>query len=130
MVDINNETTVATPAVDIERVLILQHRQNYLDGWENYRRKQLNSQLTGKEAADVISRVETLFYQIEPFLGRSLKTEEMEEMLEMLSADRPEASLAIFRRINRELDKVGLTKVDRPALGGNIIKRNKAAGLL
>ena len=62
MVDFNNETTIGTPAVDIERVLILQRRNDVIDALEGY--KKLDYQGTEADLSIFRSRVLSFFEQL------------------------------------------------------------------
>jgi len=128
MVDFNNEATIATPAVDIERVLILQKRENYLEAWESFLTKKAKNQLTGSELPILRARLHNLYYQLYAMLLR-VSSEKVEEYERLMASFDPEDIHTVFKEISIDLDLIGLTKVDvKRKLGGNLRERNEAKG--
>lgn len=127
MVDFNNETTVATPAIDVKRILVLQARNFLIEALEAYRKSKLGGVVTDTNI--ISSRLYTLFLEIRSGIRRHLSEEDYEE-LALLVKENDELSIEIaFDIIDKWLDDIGLTRIDiKPKLGGNIAERNKAQG--
>lgn len=111
MVDFNNDATIGTPAIDVERISILQRRYDVIEALEDYKKKRM----MGSEApiSFVRARLFSLFIEIQSCLKRRLKEEDYNQLLDTCLYDKDEEELiaAIFR-INEELDAMRLIRID------------------
>jgi len=127
MVDFNNDTTVATPAIDVKRILILQDRQYLKEAIGVY--VKARSQGLEADVSIIKSRLYELFLEIRAGVRRHLKQEQYEELLELVVSDNFNDLSEAFDVLDTWLDNIGLTKVDvKLKLGGNLAERNKAQG--
>jgi len=118
MVDFNNETTITRPAIDIERVIVLQRRHDTIEAFEGYNKLILS----GAQASDhnFRSRVMSLYIELEASLERHYpeKNKDPEipsykDLHKWISKDSSsEDLLKGFRFINKFLDKIKLTRLD------------------
>ena len=111
MVDFNNDTTIGTPAIDVERISILQRRYDVIEALEDYRKKRMMGAQV--PIAIVRARVLTLFIEIQAYLKRKLSKEDYNSLFNicMNSQDEGEILNAIFK-INEELDALRLIRID------------------
>jgi hypothetical protein len=112
MVDFNNEATIGTPAIDIQRISILQRRYDFLEALEDYRKKKA---LGANIPLNVVrARLSTLFLEIQATLKRRLKAEKYDDIKEKCLNNKADekAIQDIFFIINEELDLIKLTRVD------------------
>lgn len=111
LVDWNNEATIGTPAVDVVRILWLQKRDYFLEAWETYRKNRINNIKQGVNICR--ARLETLFNEMQATLKQRLPPEEFESMKKAVldPADDSEI-IGIFYRINEEMHKIRLIKLD------------------
>lgn len=111
MVDFNNETIVGIPAQDIERVLILQARNDFLIGREHYAKEKIQAGYS--DTSTISTRLQTLFLQLQALLKRRLKEEEYDKMKhEIFNTKDYETILINYIIINELLDSINLTKID------------------
>lgn len=112
MVDFDNDTTVGMPAIDIQRVVILERRYNLFEALEKFNR----ARMIGAEGdlSIVRSRLFSLFIEIDALLNRHMPAMEFKELKSKVSASESteEAMLEAIYKINELLDKVQLTKID------------------
>lgn len=74
MVDFHNETTIGTPAVDVQRITVLQRRYDLFEALEDHMKR---TKIGGAfPIAYVEARLFTLFMEVEPMLKRHLKKNE------------------------------------------------------
>lgn len=112
MVDFDNETTVGMPAVDVERILILERRYNLFEALEKFNR----ARMIGAEGdmSIVRSRLFSMFLEIDALLARQMKETEFNKLKDQVI--KTEASeqemLEAVTTINKILDKVQLTRID------------------
>jgi hypothetical protein len=114
MVDFNNEATVGVPAVDIERITILQRRYDFLEALEDYKKKK---SLGVNISLNIVrARLGSLFFEIQATLKRRLlKDTALYDDIKnkCLSTKTTEDNIQdIFFIINQELDNIKLTRVD------------------
>lgn len=127
MVDFNNDVTVATPAVEVKRILMLQDRQYLKEAIGAFKKSEYSGGAVDLHV--VRSRLIELFLECRAGLRRHLKKDEWEDLNELLSSDQFDDVLEAYYIIDTYLDEIGLTKVDvKIKLGGNIAERNKAQG--
>ena len=127
MVDFDKEATVATPAVDVKRILMLQDRQYLKEAIGAYKK----SVYAGIAADNNIirSRLYELFLEVRAGIKRHIKGEDYEQLIEYVNSEEIGEVLQAFEIIDDWLDHIGLTKVDtKIKLGGNIADRNKTQG--
>lgn len=130
MVDFNNDATIGTPAIDIERISILQRRYDFIEALEDYRKKRLAG--AGVSLSIVRARLGSLFYELQATFKRRLTPEKYNEIKEAcLNSTKEETILDAFLFINEELDKISLIKIDtRSSFNFSIAEEdNKGAGL-
>lgn len=111
MVDFNNETTIGTPASDVEKISILQRRYDLIEAFEDYKKKRFN----GIDISTCIirARLISLFIEIQACLKRRLKDKEYQEIYDLCFKEKSEEKILIaLLLINEELDKINLTKID------------------
>lgn len=127
MVDFDNQTTVATPAIDVKRILVLQDRQYLKEAIGAYKKSLYGGLVT--ETHVIRSRLYELFLEVRSGIRRHLKEDEFIELLFLVDSKDVEDIERAFDIIDTWLDDIGLTKIDiKPKLGGNIAARNKAQG--
>lgn len=112
MVDFNSETTVGTPAANVQRILILESRQYAIDSIEAYYKVQTQTRLA-TDISIAKSRLIALFLQIRAALERSNGEKEHIEIYEKLLNIRSiEDVLGAFRVLDDFLDKKRIIRVD------------------
>lgn len=113
MVDFDNEITISKPAIDIERVSVLQRRQQFIDAYEIYQ-QDLASNIDRGSKGKVVARLISLFLQTEPMVKRNLDQKDYENMKKLVEkksmSDKEIAET--YEKINTVLDKIHLTKLD------------------
>ena len=111
MVDFNNETTVGTPAVDVERISILQRRYDLIEAVEDYKKKRYAG--AGMALNIVRARLFSMFLEIQACLKRRLKPEQYTALLKTCLTDtQEERILEAIYWINEVLDEIRLTRID------------------
>lgn len=111
MVDFNNDTTIGTPALDVEKISILQRRYDFLEAYEDYKKKRMMN--TPQPLNYTIARLITLFLECCAMLERRLQKEDYTILLNnCFEATTEEEVLFSFLRINKELDTIQLIKID------------------
>jgi hypothetical protein len=112
MVDFNNETTIGTPAPEVQKILILQRRNDLIDSLEAYEKivRQNSSINTGTFI--VASRAKALFYEIQAILKRSSTEEEYERLLSMLSSEDFPYLEEAYYTMNQFLDEKRIIRID------------------
>jgi len=117
MVDFNNEVTITRPAIDIERVIVLQRRHDCIEAYEGYNKTIMN----GAQAQDsnFRSRVLSLFIELKASLTRKYPVNKKEEtdvsvteMQEAIMKGDLEKVFEVFDKINNYLDEIKLTRLD------------------
>ena len=112
MVDFDNEVTVGTPAVDIERVSMLQRRYEFIEAYEAHR-KRAYSGMTGGGISIVRARLLSLFLEMRPMLKRRWDKKLFMEIEDACYNSTNEMELMnAFDAMNELLDFIHLTKVD------------------
>ncbi len=112
MVDFNNDSTIGTPAVDIERISILQRRYHLIEAYEEYKiKKYFGSQIP---IHVVRARMLSLFIEIQATLKRRLKKNEYDELRKKVISEKTtdDEVYELIETINEELDEMRLTRVD------------------
>ena len=112
MVDFNNDTIVGIPAQDIERVLILQARNDFLIAHEHFKKEKAQSNYN--DITLIAVRLQTLFLELQALLKRRLKPEEYEAMYSSIFNTKAsyEDIIKYYLVINELLDSINLTKID------------------
>ena len=127
MVDFDSEATIATPAIDVKRILVLQARQFVIDSLEAYYKSEQGGVST--EANIISSRVRSLFLEIRSGIRRHLKPLDYEKLVTLVKGKTAEDVEDAFDIMDTWLDTIGLTRIDvKQKLGGNLAERNKAQG--
>lgn len=114
MVDFNNEVTVGRPAVDVERILILQRRNDVIEALEAYH--QVDARGAQAETHVMQARIRSLYYEIAGMLNRRHRSKKekpkYEAFLEKLNSEKHEDLIEAFTFINNFLDTIRLTRID------------------
>ena len=111
MVDFNDSATIATPAHDIVRVLILQARANFMDAWEYHNK--LRGQGSSGNIDLVRARLRTLFYELQPGLKRKNEGEGYDSLYKQIKEKMDENTIEeLFIKFNMYLDEIKLTRID------------------
>lgn len=131
MVDFDNEATVGVPAIDIERISILERRYNLIEALEDYKKKQYKG--IGVDLSAVRARLFSLFMQLQGTFKRRLKDkpQEYDDLLKgCLESDKEKDILKHIYYISELLDELRITRVDmkRTYDERNVEKENKIKG--
>jgi hypothetical protein len=112
MVDYNNDTTLATPSVDINRVQILERRAYVIESLEEYYRFKLNG--AGGNDKVFRSRLASLYWELQETLYRKFEPGVFENMKKVLFSanSKHEDILVYWNKINMLLGQINLTKID------------------
>jgi hypothetical protein len=123
MVNYKNETTVATPSVDVNKIQILERRSYVIDALEQY----LNLRFRGAQGVDTIfrSRLASLFWEIQETLMRqygeitdkdkpSKEYTELKKVITNYGSEKAKIDLVIeaWEKINDFLGSIRLTRFD------------------
>lgn len=129
MVDFNNEKTIGTPAVDVERISILQRRYDLFEAFEDYKKK--NFQGAGYSLAIVRARLISFFLEIQAILKRRLSEENYNRIKTVcFDCKEEEKIIETIYLINDELDIMRLTRIDVQKVydSSDVEEENKAKG--
>lgn len=115
MVDFDNEVTVGTPAVDVQRITVLQRRYDLFEALEQYNKESMNG--LAYPLSYVKARLFTFYLEVQPMLQRHLSKEEYDKVhnfcTQELSQSKKEDLLELIMMINKVLDHpVRLTRLD------------------
>lgn len=112
MVDFDNEVTVGMPAVDVERILILERRYNLLEALEKFNRARLMN--AEGDISIVRARLCSMFLEIDALLERQMKEKEFKKLKDQVmgTESTEEQMLESIYTINKILDQVQLTRID------------------
>lgn len=129
MVDFHNEATVATPAADIVRVLILQRRNDLIESIEYYS-KTTYASIQGS-IAPVRARLLSLFLEIRGLLSRRMDKSYFEKIPSIIEKADYDGLLDLTFKINEILDEVKLTRIDEKRVydKNRTEEENKVKGL-
>lgn len=130
MVDFNQPDMYAKSSSDLEQFSTMEARYNLLNAFETAEERSFNN--TDPPLSVVKSRLMRLFRHVYDEYARSLGGVEKVEQAkkEIINAKSLEELDKAFRSLDTFMDDLGINRMDRQSLGGNIIKRNKAGGLL
>lgn len=137
MVDFNNETTIGTPATEVEKISILQRRYDLIEAYEAYKKGRLG--MVEANLSITRARLISLFLELQASLKRRLfkKAEgqtknEYEKLKDSIFADKlnEEQLLKVIFRINEELDEMRLIRVDNQKVydSTDVEEENKEKG--
>ena len=127
MVDFNSGETVATPAVDVKRILMLQDRQYLKEAIGAYKKSEYAGMATENHV--IRSRLYELFLEVRAGIKRHLNKDDYAQLIDYVNSNEIREVLQAYEIIDDWLDHIGLTKVDvKQKLGGNLADRNKAQG--
>ena len=117
MVDFNNQSTIATPAVNVERISILEARVNTFLALEEYNTKKFNG--VNMSISIVRSRLITWFLFHQPYLKRAFKDDDQivfyNKMLKDLFDEELLDDTTILRYVtflNEICDSLRITRLD------------------
>lgn len=128
MVDFNNETTIGRPAVDVERILVLQRRDAIIDSFETWHQQDA---LGGQPpTAYIKARCKSLYLQIQGMLNRRKGTLST-DIQALLQKDDYDSLVKGFQLMSEFLDTLRLTRIDTRSNfdSTNVEEDNKHAGL-
>ena len=129
MVDFNNDVTIGTPAVDVERISILQRRYDLLDALEDYKKKKFQGSNTNMSI--VKARLVSFFLEIQAILKRRLKNPDYTAVVsKVFSSNNETEILDLIYKFNEMLDDIRLIRIDNKRLydPGNVEAENEAQG--
>lgn len=132
MVDFNNDVTVGMPAVDIERVSVLQRRYEFIDSYQYYKKQRLNQVVNKQSLSNVRTSLMVFFMQMQGMIKRRFKEEDYKKLYDScFESQKEEDIMKAFFIMNEDLDRMNLTKIDtKRAVDTSIAEEeNKAAGL-
>lgn len=129
MVDFDNETTISTPASEVIKILILQRRYDMFESLEKYNK--LRSQNMEADPSPLKARLFTLFLEIQAGLKRRIPEEEYKKLIKNISSNEEADIMEAIYKINEELDKINLTKIDTRKVydSTRVEKENRVKGL-
>jgi len=109
--DFKEAITLGTPAVDIERISILNRRFALIEAIEAYKKQKADGFKTS--LSFIKSRLCSLFMEIQPTIKRHFNPEQYEKIKNVcLSSDDFNQIELIFWEINELLDKIKLIRID------------------
>lgn len=130
MVDFDNETTIGTPAADVQRISILQRRYDLIEAFEMYKKATYQNANTG--SAIVRARLLSLFLELQATLKRRWDNKKYEKIKNLIFEKKVEEEklIEIIFEINEELDKIQLTKIDTKKVydSGKVEEENRMKG--
>ena len=131
MVDFNNETTISTPASDVEKISILQRRYDLIEALEHYKKQ--NLQGVNASLSTVQARLISFFLQLYATLSRHITPQkEFEKLKEDVFKRNPkeEELLKVIYTISMKLDDMRLTRIDNetPYDSTDVEKENNIKG--
>jgi hypothetical protein len=112
MVDFNNDATVATPATDVIRILILQRRNDCIEAIEAYMRNL--GKMGAADPYEVRARIYSLYLELQAALRRRLPEAEY-QALRVLVVNHYTAIIDLvrcFEFMNQWLDENKLIRID------------------
>lgn len=117
MVDYNNNNTIATPAIDINRIQILERRAYVIQALKDYYR--YRSSGASSNTINVRCNLVALFYELQETIRRKYKDcKELsyQEMYDILFPKKGQSNfedvIKVWHKINFMLGEMNLTKVD------------------
>lgn len=118
MVNYNNDITLATPPIDINRIQILERRAHVIEALEKYYQYKLSG--TNANTQAVRSRLCSLFWELQETIVRKFPNSSnkitYEKMVSILFPDEKQSDfkdiLEVWKHINLMLGEINLTKVD------------------
>ena len=111
MVDFNNETTTTIPALNVERILVLEKREYFINAVESH------DVVAFKGASFPINvmraRLKSLFLQLQAFIKRRLGDKDYLILRDKVFNTKDyDELLLIFESISELLDSIKLTTID------------------
>jgi hypothetical protein len=111
MVDFNNQATVATPAADVARILILQRRNDFIEAKESFRKANLAHDVEDRSV--VRARLESFWDEVEAAYFRSEGEKAWQLFHQSIQdADTNDAIRDCFHTLNHWLDQKRLIRID------------------
>lgn len=111
MVNFNEASTLATPSMELLRILILEKRENLILAIEFYLKDKFMSGDLEGELAVMKARAWSLYLELEPWLNKS-QPESQASLLACLDSGKAEDILKAVSFFNRFLYEYGLIKID------------------
>lgn len=127
---VSDDQTIGMPAIDIERVSLLQRRYDFIEAYEVYKKQKLNR--INASLNLVRARLISFFLQMQAMIKRRKSKEVYEEIERKCfnSVDEGEI-IGVFCEISEDLDRMNLTKIDtKKDLDRSLVENeNEEAGL-
>jgi hypothetical protein len=130
MVNFNNDATIGTPAIDIQRVSILQRRYELIETFEDYKKKAYRNDAVPIHT--VRARLLSLFIEIQATLKRRMKEPVYTKLRNIVknSNSTEDEIYSVIEQINEELDIMRLIRIDTQKVydSTNVEEENKEKG--
>lgn len=112
MVDFNSDTTVSTPAADIQRIVVLERRYNVMEVIESYVKIKDSGADTGPELALIRSRLLSFYLELRDLCKRQLSPEDFDTLKTQCTSSKYKDLLDGYMTLNSMLDSIKLTRLD------------------
>lgn len=131
MVNFNDSQTVSTPALNINKVLIIQRRAELIDALEQWRISYYSDISNQKFKSILRGKIYSLFIEIKSMLKRKYEKKAFEQLETEIKSDDINDIYMAIDKLNDFLDELDLTKIDtrRNINTGRIEKMNQYKGL-
>lgn len=111
MVDFNSGETIGRPAVDVVKISILQRRYDFIEAYEDFKKKRLAG--AAAPLSIVRARLISFFLEIQACLKRRYKSDDFKEVhKDVFNSEDEDKILDLFYNFNEELDNINLTRID------------------
>lgn len=110
MVDFNNDATIATPAADVVRILILQRRDYYIEATEAYEKLAIMNATA--DISVVKARVRALYRELYAALKRTMSQEDFRILNTRIQSTEFKDIDAAYEQMAEWLDKTNLIRID------------------
>jgi hypothetical protein len=115
MVNFNDSQTVSTPALNINKVLIIQRRAELIDALEQYKISVYANAPNQKFKAILRGKLNSLFTEIKSMLKRKYDKKEegnYQKLKTLIESDDTYDTYEALDKINDFLDELDLTRID------------------
>lgn len=110
MVDWENNATVAVPAYDLLRILILQRRDNFLEALEAFNRAKYQG--VQARSYEVKARLISYYEELHSALTADMEDDKVKEFEKKIYSDEVDELVQAYREINKFLYDKKLTQFD------------------
>lgn len=135
MVNFNDGQTISTPSLNINKIMILQRRAEFIDAYERWFEQAHQENENNLYLSRMVSKLNTLFLEIRSMLKRKLKQknklEEYNQLKIAINSNDSKKIISAFEYIDDFLDQIQITPVDikRQIDTSRIEEINKYKGL-